>query len=115
MQIFKPQFSEFIPKEKQEGILYISMEYATASHLCPCGCGELVVTPLSPTGWQLQFDGAVSLNPSIGNWSLPCQSHYWIINNQVNLARKWTPEEIAEVQKKDKKEKRRFFRKKKNG
>ena len=34
------------------------------------------------------FNGkTVSLDPSIGNWSFPCQSHYWIRNNRV----KWAP------------------------
>jgi len=34
-----------------------------------------VVTPLSPTGWSLIFDGeTVSLYPSIGNWNFPCRS-----------------------------------------
>ena len=30
------------------------------------------------------FDGrTISLNPSIGNWSYPCRSHYWIKGNRV--------------------------------
>lgn len=35
----KHEFVEFIPKERQEGILYISIPYATAVHKCFCGCG----------------------------------------------------------------------------
>ncbi|MBT2305490.1 hypothetical protein J7E70_34425 [Variovorax paradoxus] len=73
------QFVEFIPEQLQEGVLYVSTAYATAAHRCLCGCGREVVTPLSPTDWKLTFNGVtVSLLPSIGNWSFPCRSHYWI-------------------------------------
>lgn len=78
------EFAEFIPEQLQESMLYVSTTYATAAHRCFCGCGREVVTPLSPTDWKLTFDGeTVSLSPSIGNWSFPCRSHYWIKNSQV--------------------------------
>jgi hypothetical protein len=78
------EFVEFIPEQLQEGVLYVSTAYATATHRCFCGCGREVVTPLSPTDWKLTFDGeTVSLSPSIGNWSFPCRSHYWIEANKV--------------------------------
>jgi hypothetical protein len=78
------KFVEFLPDKLDPGVLYVSMEYATASHKCCCGCGRDVVTPISPTDWQLIFDGrSVSLKPSIGNWSYPCRSHYWIKGNRV--------------------------------
>ena len=81
---FLPTFVRYIPEELEEGKLYISMEYATASHLCACGCGEKVVTPISPDFWQLFYDGkAISLTPSIGNYEFPCQSHYFIRHNKV--------------------------------
>jgi hypothetical protein len=77
------EFVEHIPDEVATGILYVSIPFATAIHLCCCGCGEEVVTPLSPTDWSLTFDGvSVSLHPSIGNWSFACQSHYWIKRNE---------------------------------
>jgi hypothetical protein len=61
----KHQFVEFIPEELAEDILYISIRFATASHLCCCGCRNKVVTPLHPTDWKLTFDGkTVSLSPS---------------------------------------------------
>jgi len=89
------QFVEHIPDSLQEGTIYVSFTYATAVHKCCCGCGNEVVTPLSPTDWRLIFDGeTISLHPSIGNWSLPCQSHYWITRNRVRWARVWTPDEI---------------------
>src|SRR2546428_1364641 len=90
------EFVEFIPDELKERTLYISHTYCTAVHKCCCGCGREVVTPLSPTGWQLTFDGkTVSLYPSIGSWSLPCQSHYFITKNKVVWAPKWTKKQIA--------------------
>ena len=64
--------------------MYISIPYTTAAHKCCCGCGVEVVTPIDPIGWEMTFDGrSVSLKPSIGNWNLDCQSHYWIERNQV--------------------------------
>jgi hypothetical protein len=78
------QFVQLVPEKLQEGVLYVSIEYSTVVHKCMCGCGKEVATPLSPTDWCLTFDGdSVSLDPSVGNWSFPCRSHYWIRNNQV--------------------------------
>src|SRR5215467_8548945 len=89
------EFVEFIPDELKERTLYISVTYCTAVHKCCCGCGREVVTPLSPTAWQLIFDGkAVSLYPSIGNWALSCQSHYFITKNKVVWAEKWNKKQI---------------------
>lgn len=93
--VLKHEFVEFIPDELKEGTLYVSIRFATATHLCCCGCGSKVVTPLRPTDWKLIFDGkTVSLDPSIGNWSFACRSHYWIVRNRVKWARKWSEEEI---------------------
>lgn len=90
------EFVEYIPEELKERTLYISKKYGTAVHKCCCGCGREVVTPLSATGWELIFDGrSVSLYPSIGNWNLPCQSHYFIRKNKVVWAPRWSKEEIA--------------------
>ena len=87
---------EFIPDELKEQTLYVSLTYCTVVHKCFCGCGREVVTPLSPTAWQLTFDGkTVSLYPSIGSWNLPCQSHYFVTKNRVVWARKWTEKQIA--------------------
>lgn len=71
------------------------MIYATVVHKCCCGCGNEVVTPLSPADWQLIYDGrTISLYPSIGSWSLPCKSHYWITHNQIRWASQWSSAEI---------------------
>ena len=81
---FKPVFVECAPARLEPGLLYISMNYHTVLHLCACGCGEEVVTPLDPGEWQLIFDGkTVSLYPSIGNYRFPCRSHYYIRRNKV--------------------------------
>jgi hypothetical protein len=87
---------EFIPKELDDGILYVSRRFRTASHRCCCGCGIKIVTPLRETEYKLtEVNGAVSLEPSIGNWNHPCQAHYWIRNNRVVWAAAMTPAQIA--------------------
>lgn len=104
------KFVKFIPDVLMDGTLYVSMQYATAVHKCCCGCGKEVVTPLSPTDWKLIFDGrTISLDPSIGNWSFECQSHYWIRNNRVRWAAQWSPEEIALGRARDRLAKERYF------
>lgn len=90
------QFAEHIPEVLEHGTLYVSMEHSVAIHRCCCGCGNEVVTPLSPTDWSLTYNGAtISLHPSIGNWSFDCQSHYWIRHNTVEWDRQWSRSEIA--------------------
>ena len=92
----EPIFIEFIPEELEDGKLYVSEEYSTAVHKCCCGCGLKVVTPLKAKGWKLTRVGdTVTLYPSIGNWSFPCQSHYWIRRNHLQWSYQMTPEEIA--------------------
>jgi hypothetical protein len=89
------QFVHYVPERLDEGVVYVSIEYATAVHRCMCGCGEEIVTPLTPTDWELSFDGeSISLDPSIGNWNLPCRSHYWITKNRVRWAGRWSQYEI---------------------
>ena len=95
MKILKHEFVEYIPESIEDGIIYISIAYKTAVHNCICGCGNKVVTRLSPTNWKLTFDGdSISLYPSIGNWNFACKSHYWITNNIINYARLWSDDEI---------------------
>ena len=80
----KHEFVEFIPSELEDGVLYISKEYKTATHLCACGCGNKVITPLTQEGWTFDFiDDMVSLSPSIGNFRFQCKSHYFIKNSHV--------------------------------
>ena len=71
LRMLRPEFVDVIPDELEAGVLYVSMVYAASMHKCACGCGRDVVTPLSPTDWQLHFDGKnISLYPSIGNCSV---------------------------------------------
>ena len=89
MKKLNPEFVEFIPDSLEMGKLYISMKYATAVHLCICGCKNEVVTPFSKNDWKLIYDGdSVTLTPSIGNWSFKCKSHYWIRKNKILIAKK---------------------------
>lgn len=89
------------PKPLEPSVLYVSEKYRVAMHLCCCGCGEKVVTPLSPAEWQLELiDGVATLEPSIGNASA-CRSHYWIRRNRVEWAPKMTSAHIAYVQERD--------------
>lgn len=83
-----------MPANLEPGILYVAQEFGAAAHLCACGCGAIVRTPLNR--WSLtETKKGPSLEPSIGNWQEPCQSHYWIDRGDVRWAEKWTPEEIT--------------------
>jgi hypothetical protein len=112
-QTYTFEFVELMPKILVDGVLYISIPYATASHRCFCGCGMKVVTPLSPTDWKLAFDGdSVSLHPSIGNWSYPCRSHYVLRGNRVLWAGPMSKAEIRAVRQADGGDKERYYRQK---
>ena len=79
-----------MPPKLENGVVYISLKFGIVSHNCCCGCGNEVVTNLSPNGWSLIYDGrTVSLYPSVGNWNLKCRSHYWIRNDAVEWAASW--------------------------
>ncbi len=107
------EFVEYIPKKIEEGVLYISIPFETVVHKCCCGCGNKVVTPLSPTDWSLTFNGvSVSLHPSIGNWSFPCKSHYWIREDSVQWALPWSKEQIRAGRETDALMKGGYFREK---
>jgi Family of unknown function (DUF6527) len=106
----KHQFVDAIPTDLEDGTLYISIEYSTALHKCFCGCGNEVVTPLSPTDWKLVFDGEkISLDPSIGNWSFECKSHYWIEDSIIRWAPRMSKEKIEEGRARDRLAKNRYF------
>lgn len=106
----KPKFVEFMPENIEKGILYISLEYGSVIHLCACGCGEEINTPLSPTGWKLIYDGkSIDLDPSIGNWNYFCRSHYWIKDNKVEWALDWSEAQIGINRKYDRRESERYY------
>lgn len=83
----EPVFVEFIDFELEQGKLYISERFGTAIHLCACGwCNEKTVTPFHnpQTGWSMtNIDAKVTLHPSIGNFKMPCNSHYWVRDNKI--------------------------------
>ncbi|MFQ6552629.1 DUF6527 family protein [Aestuariibius insulae] len=109
-ELLEHAFVEHIPEKVKPGILYVSMEYGTAAHSCCCGCGEEIVTPFTPTDWKMIFDGeTVSLNPSIGNWTLDCRSHYVIKRGRVIEAGPWTDEQVAAERLRDRKVKSRHY------
>ena len=104
------RFVLYIPEQLERGVLYISMEYATAAHACCCGCGLQVITPFTPTDWKMTFDGeTVSLWPSIGNWNFACRSHYIIRNSRIIGAEPWKDERINRGRIRDKQEKEEFY------
>jgi hypothetical protein len=106
---FRPAFTEYIPPDPQPGVLYVSLTYATAVHLCACGCARKVVTPFSPADWQLTFDGTVTIYPSIGNWQYPCQSHYFIRSNQVIWAKHLPKDQITKSLQLDSEERQAYY------
>ena len=90
------QLTETIPENIEEGVLYVSLTYWTTAHKCGCGCGQKVVLRLSPKHWAITLNGdSVSMYPSIGNWQLPCRSHYWIDEGRILHARGWSDAEIT--------------------
>lgn len=104
------RFVQYIPEQLEPGVIYISMEYATAAHSCCCGCGEQVITPFTPTDWKLTFDGeTVSLWPSIGNWNFSCRSHYIIRNSRIVSAEPWDDDRISWGRHRDKTRKERYY------
>ena len=91
------QFVETVPERDnmKDATLYLCLQYDTTAHLCACGCGREVTLPLDPLQWKIQYDGrTASLSPSVGNWSFPCRSHYWITHNRVLWAWPFSDEEI---------------------
>ena len=81
-----PEYNEHIPKELEEGKLYISDRFGVAIHLCACGCGEKTVTPIGKGGWTLTKSGnKVTLRPSIGNFKggTPYHAHYYVTENKI--------------------------------
>jgi hypothetical protein len=107
---FELQRVRYMPKELKPGVLYVSEEFGAAAHLCPCGCGLKVRTPLGPTEWILkETERGPTLLPSIGNWQFPCRSHYWIRNGEVVWAGQWAPEQIAAGQRAEESRRRAHF------
>ena len=106
----EPSFVEHLPEVLEPGKLYVSIGFASTAHLCCCGCQSEIVAPLAPTDWKLTYDGVnVSLHPSIGNWSLPCRSHYVIRHGKVRWAGDWSEEQVAKGRRQDRASKKRYY------
>jgi hypothetical protein len=104
------QFVDSVPEELEPGLIYVSIPFATAAHLCPCGCGAEINTPFSPTDWMLMFDGvSVSLYPSIGNWTVPCESHYWIEHNRVLWAERMSDSKMKSLRARERRLKAKYY------
>ena len=85
----KPEYVDFIPPKEamKDGVLYISRPFMTTSHLCACGCGNVVVLPFGRRDgmfWTLtERLSGVTIRPSVGSFNLPCKSHYYITDNKI--------------------------------
>lgn len=86
---------DFMPKELEPGVLYVAEAFGAAAHLCACGCGSKVRTPLGPTEWAFEETRrGLSVCPSVGNWQRPCRSHYWIRHGEIVWSKPWTDDEV---------------------
>jgi hypothetical protein len=100
--VLEHRFVETFPEPLEAGVLYVSVEFGSAAHSCCCGCGEEVVTPLTPTDWNITYDGeTITLHPSVGSWTLPCRSHYVIRRNRVIEAPPWSDAEVSAERRRD--------------
>lgn len=100
------------PKDLIPGILYFSAEFSTSAHLCPCGCGSRIINPVGPVNWSLKIKkGKPSLYPSLGNWELPCSSHYWIRNGKIIWSDQWSEDEINAGRKAEELKRLKYFQK----
>ena len=82
------RFVRTVPAVLAPNTLYVSRKYGLAVHLCMCGCGTKVVTPLGPAEWSVRLEAdTITLRPSVGNGGFPCKSHYLITRSTVH----WLP------------------------
>lgn len=107
---FSLMIVQHMPKTMEEGVLYYSKEYKTAAHLCACGCGEKIRTPITPTEWSISNSPAgPSLYPSIGNWQKKCRSHYWIASGRIKWADQWSTEQIEAGRRGEESRRRNYY------
>jgi hypothetical protein len=107
---FVLQRVRFMPDSLEPGVLYVSEQFRTAQHLCACGCGAKIRTPLGPTEWSFKdTKNGPTLFPSVGNWQQACQSHYLIEAGRVIWAPKWTPEQIVAGRKQEESRRRSYY------
>ncbi len=92
-----------MPSEFEAGVLYVSKEFGIAGHLCACGCGNKVMTPIGGAEWSIKEEKrGVSMYPSIGNGQLDCKSHYLIRNGKIiwchQMTKEWTISDMNEAE-----------------
>jgi hypothetical protein len=103
---------KYLPQELDAGILYVSKKYGIAGHLCPCGCGNKIITPLGRTEWHLKVkNGKPTLYPSLGNWQLSCRSHYYIIDGEIEWSYQWNDDQIKRGQNAEDMRRKTYFKK----
>ena len=89
------EWVEDMPDRMEPDSLYISVKHRLTEHYCACGCGTEVSLPLGRSEWKLVYDGdSISILPSVGNWRLPCKSHYMIKENKTIWCAQWSEQEI---------------------
>jgi hypothetical protein len=100
----------YMPSKLEPGVLYVSEEFGAVAHLCACGCGSKIRTPIGPTEWSVKETKAgPSVSPSVGNWQKPCQSHYVITGGAVEWAPTWSPEQILAGRQREEERRRAYF------
>ncbi len=108
---FSLQRVHYMPKELKPGVLYVSEEFGIALHLCACGCGAKIRTPLGPTEWSVEETRTgPTLRPSVGNWQQSCQSHYLITRGNVTWASQWTTEQIANGRRREEERRQAYYK-----
>lgn len=107
---FRHKVVDSIPEILQANTLYVTTDRDVAGHLCACGCGREVITPLSPTDWSITFGRrGATLFPSIGNWAFPCRSHYFIRDGDAVWARDMSDKAIAHGRQRDRARKQQYY------
>jgi hypothetical protein len=108
---FKSEHVHFMPRQLQPGVLYVSAEFSTAAHLCACGCGTKIRTPLGPTEWKFTESAkGPTLWPSVGNWQQFCRSHYVIKHGDVLWAGQWTEAQVAAGRAREDRRRQAYYR-----
>ena len=106
----KLQRVQYMPKDLKPGVLYVSEQFGAAVHLCACGCGSKIRTPIGPTEWSVEeTDVGPTLHPSVGNWQQACQAHYLITCGEIIWSDQWTAKQIADGRHREEKRRREYY------
>lgn len=101
---------QYMPKKLEPGILYVAEQFGAAAHLCACGCGAKIRTPLNPMEWSLaKTQDGPSLWPSVGNWQQACKSHYVIRRGTIVWYDQWTQAQITAGRKQEEKRRAAYY------